>query len=561
MNRKRLGIANRILLPVMITLACGGLGLLLFLGHASRQNAAAVAVENATRSLEQFSILRRYYSDQVVRKVTQQSQLSVAYDHVRRSNAIPLPATMILDLGHEFSANTNGSQLRLYSDFPFPNRKHREADAFMRDALAHFASGATGVFQRATVSGGHPKVRVAIPDRMSAASCVACHNSHPESPKRDWNLGDIRGVLEVEVPIGTALAANEGMVHRVALGAVILVVIMVVSVSVWIRYTVARPVIAGFGKVRDAGDHFRAVSQQLVGTSRVIAEGASQQAASLEETSASLTEMASMTARNAENAEAAKSLANQTRVCADTGTSEVADLTAAMDELRNSGDRIARIIKTIDEIAFQTNILALNAAVEAARAGEAGMGFSVVADEVRHLAQRSAQAAHETTANIQDSIEKSRRGMEISARVCESLRTIAVRARDVDQRVAQIADATRDQNQGIHQIQQAVAEIDRVTQNNAAAAEESAAAAEELHREVQVLGDTAESMETLVRGGDPGPAHARSSPSGERVHESKHRGATEWRPPVAKFARPGRDAGADGLRGAYGADRASRNAG
>jgi hypothetical protein len=535
MNRKRLGIANRILLPVMSTLVLGGAGLLLLLGQTARQNAAAVAVENATRTLEQFSILRRYYAEQVVRKVTDQSLLAASYDHAVRSNAIPLPATMILDLGNEYSKHSHGAQLRLYSDYPFPNRKGREFDSFMRAALAHFASGATGTFQQVTVSGDHPSVRVGIADRMSATACVACHNSHPESPKRDWKLGDLRGVLEVEVPLGTALAANQSMVNRVALGAVLMAVGMILLVSIWIRRSVARPVIAGFGRVREAGEHFAVVSNQLVDTSRVIAEGASQQAASLEETSASLTEMASMTARNAENAEAAKALANQTRACADTGVSEIAHMTAAMEELNNSGDQIARIIKTIDEIAFQTNILALNAAVEAARAGESGMGFSVVADEVRHLAQRSAQAAHETTSNIRNSIEKSRRGMEISTRVCESLRLIAAKARDVDQRVAQIAEATRDQNQGLHQIQQAVTEIDRVTQNNAAAAEESAAAAEELHREVQSLGEAAESMETLVRGGD---ATLVGSAAGAVIH-----GSTGRRPLAVKVGREGRQTG------------------
>ena len=154
-----------------------------------------------------------------------------------------------------------------------------------------------------------------------------------------------------------------------------------------------------------------AAAGQVSSASQSLAEGASEQAASLEETSSSLEEMSSMTKRNAENAQKANELAKQARAAADTGVGDMQAMNAAMDAIKASSDDIAKIIKTIDEIAFQTNILALNAAVEAARAGEAGMGFAVVADEVRNLAQRSAQAAKETAAKIEGAVSKTAQGV------------------------------------------------------------------------------------------------------------------------------------------------------
>jgi methyl-accepting chemotaxis protein len=249
----------------------------------------------------------------------------------------------------------------------------------------------------------------------------------------------------------------------------------------------------------DAGAEQTAAGQ-VSGASQTLAEGASEQAASLEETSASLEEMASMTRRNAENAQSAKDLATQTRGAADAGASDMREMSEAMDAIKTSSDNIAKIIKTIDEIAFQTNILALNAAVEAARAGEAGMGFAVVADEVRNLAQRSAQAAKETAEKIEDSISKSGIGVGLSAKVAERLQEIVQKTRQVDELVAEIATASREQSQGIDQVNTAVTQMDKVTQSNAAAAEESASASEELNAQALTLKGAVSELLAMVGG-------------------------------------------------------------
>jgi methyl-accepting chemotaxis protein len=249
----------------------------------------------------------------------------------------------------------------------------------------------------------------------------------------------------------------------------------------------------------DAGAGQSAAAADQVSTaSKSLADGASQQAASLEETSASLEEISSMTKRNAESASQAKQLSNQTRQAAEGGAASMDEMKQAMDAIKASSASIAKIVKTIDEIAFQTNILALNAAVEAARAGEAGAGFAVVADEVRSLAQRSAQSAKETAAKIEDSVSRSDHGVRISAKVAQSFGEIVVKARSVDELVAEIATGSNEQSQGIAQVAVAVSKMDAVTQANAACAEQSAAASAELSAQSEALRDSVDSLGALV---------------------------------------------------------------
>ena len=253
-------------------------------------------------------------------------------------------------------------------------------------------------------------------------------------------------------------------------------------------------------------DQTASASGQVSSASQSLAEGSSEQAASLEETSASLEEISGMTKRNAENATSAKDLAGQTRAAADTGAADMEEMKRAMDAIKGASDDISKIIKTIDEIAFQTNILALNAAVEAARAGEAGMGFAVVAEEVRNLAQRSAQSAKETAGKIEDSVKKSDHGVQICSKVAQSLSEIVGKARQVDTLVAEIAQASKEQTQGIDQVNTAVSQMDKVTQSNAAGAEESAAAAEELNAQAVVLQESVAELLALVDGAKSGAA-------------------------------------------------------
>jgi methyl-accepting chemotaxis protein len=278
---------------------------------------------------------------------------------------------------------------------------------------------------------------------------------------------------------------------------------------IWVVRGVVRSIKTTAGLLNDGANQVASAASQVSGSSQTLAEGANEQAASLEETSSSLEEMASMTKRNTENAEKANELARQARLAADTGAADMTAMTAAMNEIKTSADDIAKIIKTIDEIAFQTNILALNAAVEAARAGEAGAGFAVVADEVRNLAQRAAQSAKETSVKIENALAKTAQGVQLTNKVAASLQEIVTNAREVDTLVAEVASASKEQTQGIQQVNGAVGQMDKVTQANAANAEESASAAEELNAQAVSL---KEAVSGLVRLVDNSASRIQSAP-------------------------------------------------
>jgi methyl-accepting chemotaxis protein len=308
---------------------------------------------------------------------------------------------------------------------------------------------------------------------------------------------------------GARIDAAVVSTRRVTLGMLVAGVVLGAGAGFWIVRRVSRVLSSVANTLSNGADEVAAASSQVSIASQRLAEGASEQAASLEETSASLEEIASMAKRSESTAQQASGLAQQARHSADDGITRLqsmnqaiagiknsgAEMVTAIHEIKSAGQEVTKIIKTIDEIAFQTNILALNAAVEAARAGEAGAGFAVVADEVRNLAQRSASSARETANKIEASMAKSEHGVVVSEKVVHSLgeveaavgqiessiQAIATQAREVDSAVGDIAGACREQSQGLAQINDAMSQMDKVTQTNAASAEESASAATELN--------------------------------------------------------------------------------
>jgi methyl-accepting chemotaxis protein len=373
-------------------------------------------------------------------------------------------------------------------------------------AFEAFAKGQPEYFFR---DRAHDELVLARPVRLQA-SCLTCHGDPANSvtgdgkdplgfPMENMKLGDVRGAFVLKAGIGHDPVVMATM-KTMAVGGVIVLLLALGGFYVFNQRAIVRPLAATIKQLEEASNQTAAASREISDASQSLAEGASEQAASLEETSASLEEMASMTKRNAEHSQKANELARQTRAAAEKGAADMQTMNQAMDAIKASSDDIVKIIKTIDEIAFQTNILALNAAVEAARAGEAGLGFAVVAEEVRALSQRSAQAAKETSDKIQGAIDKTSQGVGISTKVATALVDIVERARQVDQLAAEVANASREQTQGIDQVNTAVSQMDKVTQSTAASAEESAAAAQELHSQSETLKASVSQLLKLVSG-------------------------------------------------------------
>lgn len=240
-------------------------------------------------------------------------------------------------------------------------------------------------------------------------------------------------------------------------------------------------------EINQGADQVAAGAHNVSDASVALSQGASQQAASVEQLSASIAEIASQTASNAQNAEKANDLTVGTKEKAQLGNEEMQEMLSAMEEINASSANISKIIKVIDEIAFQTNILALNAAVEAARAGQHGKGFAVVAEEVRNLAARSAKAAKETTDMIEGSMEKVETGREIAHKTAEALNAIVGDVSSVADIVANIAKASNEQKLALEQINQGVQQVSQVVQANSSTSEEAATASQNLNQQADIM--------------------------------------------------------------------------
>jgi methyl-accepting chemotaxis protein len=303
---------------------------------------------------------------------------------------------------------------------------------------------------------------------------------------------------------------------RLVIAALLLVILLGFVVSIWIVKSITSEIEKVSALLEETSGLLKAESTDINDACDNLSSMAATQAASLEETAAALEEVTSMSKRNTENVQRTNEETNQVVKRIEEGSAAVSDMATAMSEIEDSAGKIGNIIKTIEAIAFQTNLLALNAAVEAARAGEAGQGFAVVADEVRNLAQRSTQAAQETTTLIHGTVDRVRRGVEISQRLGDMFQQIDTSAHNSGQLVTEITSAINEQSQGIDQIAGAVSQIDRATQQNAANADKVRRTAGEIADRTQDLIEAYMDLHRLVYGGDgfqPPAAAARTSSS------------------------------------------------
>jgi hypothetical protein len=342
------------------------------------------------------------------------------------------------------------------------------------------------------------------------SDCMSCHGDPAASATSDgkdelgfrmegWHAGDAHGMFVLRAKMDRV----DGMVHTGILQTIwwLIPLVALIGLGVYLLITRTsnhlREVTA---EVNLGSSEVSSAAAQIAAQSQAMAQGATEQAASLEETSAAAQEIAGMNRNNADNsARAAEEMQAVDQRVQDSNTA-MAEMIASMNEIKDSSGKIAKIIKTIDEISFQTNILALNAAVEAARAGESGMGFAVVADEVRSLALRSAGAAKDTAALIEESLEKSNAGGVKLEQVVVVFQGISESAAKVKVLVDQVSAGSAEQKRAVEQVLCALQQMEQLTQSSAASAEESAATSEQLAAQAKSMSAIAHRLQAVVEG-------------------------------------------------------------
>jgi methyl-accepting chemotaxis protein len=363
-------------------------------------------------------------------------------------------------------------------------------------------------------------VRYFRPIRLTQ-ECLLCHgdpatsatlwgNTEGKDPTggmmENWKVGEVHGAFEVQQSLAAADAQTAATLRKAAATvgglAVVLVAVSVVLIFAFIRRDLMNPIAAIVRNLRQRSTAMKESAAQVASAAMNLAEGASQQAASLDETATAIREMSAKTKRNADDARQSSDLADQTTTAAYQGDEVTRRLVDAMSSINESSAKIEKILKVIEEIAFQTNLLALNAAVEAARAGEHGKGFAVVADEVRNLALRAAQAARDTAVLVGDSVGRAREGSQIAGDVASSLEHIKGQVQAISGLLDGISQSSHEQSEGIGQLTLAMSQLDSVTQQNAACAEESSSAAEHLSEQASSVAEVVQDLVRLVLGTD-----------------------------------------------------------
>jgi len=527
-------LSTRLFTPMIVIFILVLFILTLYVPSVTKSHTIDTAIASAQDTVKQYKAIRAYYTQNVIKKIIS-SGIKPHYEHKDKTDIIPLPATFIHDLSKIFSEQ-NIITLKLYSPFPFPNRSDRNLDNFGQAAWDALSVDASKTFSRLDTIDGEQVVRVALSDTMSQQACVNCHNAHPDTPKVGWTLNDLRGVLEVQVPISSQMDSAFSLNFTIAAIVIIALAITVGLLFFMFRRLVARRLHTVHWALQEIADgdgelsqrlvesptdevgliavsfnHFMAQLestmgqintqvQQLNSTTQTMAlvtnktqsntahqqEITDQVAQAMSDMMLATQEMASITASTAENtqqthkkSEHGRQIIGQSMQSIDKLSTSMAQASTAVGNLETDSQNIGGVLDVIRGIADQTNLLALNAAIEAARAGEQGRGFAVVADEVRTLASRT----QESTQEINRMIEQLQSGSKTAVASLEQ----------GNHSIKNSQEKALETNEMIDDVGQAITDIQSQNLQIATATEEQACVSEEINQNVNRIRDVATS--------------------------------------------------------------------
>ena len=424
--------------------------------HNAKKNVIQAAFTQAKTISMQIQGLRKYYAENIVDSA-QQKGVNVTHDYSAKTGAIPLPATMVHELNSLFS-KTMDYDIRLYSNFPFPFRKNGGIqDEFGEEALLALTNNPDSIFWNIAEYNGRTTLRYASADRMVAQTCVGCHNSHSQSPKTDWKIGDVRGILEVDLPIDKTLASFNHDAKKNGILVSIFILVMIIILSLLLHYFLVAPLnkITKMGRkiaegdlttkfssisadesgriletICDMTERLNALIRQLQGSSALVSTSSAllseearqlesvvtEQAASANQIAATSTqisktsdhlvktmgEVSSMSRDTAESADSSQVHLDQLESTLNNMAKASSVISSRLYAINERATKITTVVKTISKVADQTNLISFNAGIESAKSGEQGRRFGVIAKEIRQLADQSAQASQDVKQMIEE---------------------------------------------------------------------------------------------------------------------------------------------------------------
>lgn len=527
------GLYSKLILPIIALFTIAIIALGVYIPNQIHERTIDGAINASKQTAKQFKVLRKYYVQNILKKVKAGSDMRPKINHKNDPTAFPLPATMIHDLSEQLK--NEGTTVNLYSAYPFPNRKSRILDKFQTDAWDYLVKNPKKVFVKEAEKNGKSIIRVAVADTMVAQGCVNCHNSHPNTPRTGWKMGDVRGILEINSDVTDHIAASAATGTNITLILIGTMLFIVLTIYLVYKSAIAKKLASLNSRINelasgssdltqrldDSGkdeisslakgfnrfiENHRLFIKDLAGSAQQLSESSNEMAiisvqakddsaeqknqitlvaTAVNEMAASIQEVASNTATADESARNAKAeTASGLDVVKDniritnTLSNEMEKAAEVIQTLKSDSESIGSVLDVIRGISEQTNLLALNAAIEAARAGEHGRGFAVVADEVRTLASRT----QDSTVEIQEMIERLQQGADSA---------VTVMGNGIETVNASVKQATQT-GESLNSITETVNSISDINAQIASAIEEQSAVAEDINQNVVTVDNLAQ---------------------------------------------------------------------